>query len=93
MHGVIYRVPAHGGKATLWAGGEALRPSTFAGANGLKLHNGAVWATNLDKGTVLRIPVTARGTAGKIQVHATGMPSRPGRHTTVTGCRTTPLNR
>ncbi|MFJ9244785.1 SMP-30/gluconolactonase/LRE family protein [Streptomyces sp. NPDC101776] len=75
VHGVVYRVPARGGKATVWAKGEALRPSTFAGANGLKLHNGAVWATNLDKGTVLRIPLTARGTAGRIQVRATGMPS------------------
>ncbi|WP_307783272.1 hypothetical protein [Streptomyces sp. MBT53] len=75
VHGVIYRVPARGGKATVWAKGEALRPSTFAGANGLKLHNGAAWATNLDKGTVLRIPLTARGTAGRIQVRATGMPS------------------
>ena len=75
VHGVIYRLPARGGKATVWARGEALQPSTFAGANGLKLHNGAVWATNLDRGTVLRIPVTARGTAGDIQVRATGMPS------------------
>ncbi|MFI1035238.1 SMP-30/gluconolactonase/LRE family protein [Streptomyces sp. NPDC020951] len=75
VHGVIYRLPAQGGEATVWARGEALEPSTFAGANGLKLHNGAVWATNLDKGTVLRIPITARGTAGRIQVHATGMPS------------------
>ncbi|MFD5539722.1 SMP-30/gluconolactonase/LRE family protein [Streptomyces sp. NPDC127079] len=73
--GVIYRLPAHGGKATVWADDEALKPSTFAGANGLKLHRGAVWATNLDKGTVLRIPVTARGTAGPVQVRATGMPS------------------
>lgn len=75
VHGVIYRLPADGGKATVWARGEALEPSTFAGANGLKLHNGAVWATNLDKGTVLRIPITPRGTAGVIQVRATGMPS------------------
>ncbi|WOP38676.1 hypothetical protein RKE32_35415 [Streptomyces sp. Li-HN-5-13] len=75
VHGVIYRLPAHGGKATVWADDEALKPSTFAGANGLKLHHGAVWATNLDKGTVLRIPVTARGTAGPLQVRATGMPS------------------
>ncbi|MER5197252.1 hypothetical protein ACWD3J_29360 [Streptomyces sp. NPDC002755] len=59
----------------MWAEGETLQPSTFAGANGLKLHNGAVWATNLDKGTVRRIPVTARGTAGKVEVRATGMPS------------------
>ncbi|MFE1922361.1 SMP-30/gluconolactonase/LRE family protein [Streptomyces asoensis] len=75
VHGVVYRLPARGGEATVWARGEALEPSTFAGANGLKLHNGAVWATNLDKGTVLRIPVTAHGGAGRIQVHATGMPS------------------
>ncbi|MGW2521720.1 SMP-30/gluconolactonase/LRE family protein [Streptomyces sp. NPDC001617] len=75
VHGVIYRLPAHGGTATVWADDEALKPTTFAGANGLKLHHGAVWATNLDKGTVLRIPVTARGTAGPLQVRATGMPS------------------
>lgn len=75
VHGVIYRLPARGGKAVVWAKGRALEPSTFAGANGLKLHHGAVWATNLDKGTVLRIPVTRRGTAGRIQVRATGMPS------------------
>ncbi|TCR15240.1 hypothetical protein [Streptomyces sp. BK205] len=75
VHGVIYRLPADGGKAIVWARGEALEPSTFAGANGLKLHDGAVWATNLDKGTVLRIPITPRGTAGAIQVRATGMPS------------------
>ncbi|MER6133723.1 hypothetical protein [Streptomyces sp. NPDC001815] len=75
VHGVVYRVDARGGRATVWAEGEALRPSTFAGANGLKLHDGAVWVTNLDKGTILRIPVPARGTAKRIQVHATGMPS------------------
>lgn len=75
VHGVVYRLPARGGKVTVWARGAALEPSTFAGANGLKLHHGAVWATNLDKGTVLRIPVTARGTAGRIEVRATGMPS------------------
>ncbi|RPF38116.1 SMP-30/gluconolactonase/LRE family protein [Streptomyces sp. TLI_185] len=75
VHGVIYRLPARGGKAVVWAKGRALEPSSFAGANGLKLHNGAVWATNLDKGTVLRIPFTAGGAAGRIQVRATGMPS------------------
>jgi sugar lactone lactonase YvrE len=75
VHGVIYRVPVRGGKAVVWAEDEALEPSAFAGANGIKLHHGAVWATNLDKGTVLRIPVNARGTAGPVQVRATGMPS------------------
>ncbi|MFF0160405.1 hypothetical protein ACFYRY_23175 [Streptomyces sp. NPDC005263] len=75
VQGVVYRLPARGGKATVWAKGKQLEPTTFAGANGLKLHNGFIWATNLDRGTVLRIPVTASGTAGKIQVRATGMPS------------------
>ncbi|MFI9756183.1 hypothetical protein [Streptomyces collinus] len=75
VHGVIYRVPACGGTAAVWAEGDALKPSTFAGAIGLKLHNGAVWATNLDKGTVLRVPVTARGTAGPMQIRASGLPS------------------
>ncbi|WP_020138335.1 SMP-30/gluconolactonase/LRE family protein [Streptomyces sp. 351MFTsu5.1] len=75
VRGVIYSLPADGGRATVWARGKALEPSTFAGANGLKLHDGAVWATNLDKGTVLRIPVTPHGTAGRIEVHATGLPS------------------
>ncbi|RRR87529.1 SMP-30/gluconolactonase/LRE family protein [Streptomyces sp. RP5T] len=73
VHGVIYRLPVHGGKATVWAGGEALQPTTFAGANGIKLHNGAVWATNSDHGTVLRIPVTTRGSAGPVEVRAKGI--------------------
>ncbi|WP_103349585.1 hypothetical protein [Amycolatopsis sp. CA-128772] len=33
-------------------------------ANGLKLRGGAVWATNLDRGTVLRIPIRRDGRAG-----------------------------
>ncbi|MGW1749101.1 hypothetical protein ACWCRD_26510 [Streptomyces sp. NPDC002092] len=70
----IYRLSTRGGKAVVWVKGRDLEPSSFAGANGLKLHNGAVWATNLDKGTVLRIPVTAHGAAGRIQVRASGMP-------------------
>ncbi|MFF7051525.1 SMP-30/gluconolactonase/LRE family protein [Streptomyces griseorubiginosus] len=75
VRGVIYSLPADGGTATVWARGRALEPSTFAGVNGLKLHDGAVWATNLDEGTILRIPVTPRGTADRIEVRATGMPS------------------
>ena len=73
VHGVVYRVPACGGDPVVWARGDALQPSGFAGANGLKIHNGAVWVGNLDKGTVLRIPITRGGAAGAIQVHATGM--------------------
>ncbi|MFC9685205.1 SMP-30/gluconolactonase/LRE family protein [Streptomyces sp. NPDC056948] len=75
VHGVIYRVPAQGGKAAVWADDQALKPVSFAGANGIKVHNGAVWATNSDHGTVLRIPVTARGAAGPAEVRATGISS------------------
>ncbi len=64
VRGVIYRLPTRGGKATVWAKGTPLEPTTLAGANGLKLHNGSVWATNLDRGTMLRIPVTARAPQG-----------------------------
>lgn len=73
VHGVIYSIPAGGGKATVWADTAALKPTTFAGANGIELHNGAVWATNSDRGTVLRIPVTTRGTAGPVEVRAEGI--------------------
>ena len=41
--------------------------------NGLKIHDGAIWATNLDKGTVLRIPILPNGTAGAVQIKATGL--------------------
>jgi len=70
--GVIWRVKTSGGKPAVWARGAALEPDGFLGANGLKLHNGAVWTTNLDKGTVLRIPMLATGSAGNIQVKSRG---------------------
>lgn len=45
----------------------------FLGANGLKIHDGAVWVTNLDQGTVLRIPVQRDGRAGAVRIRATGL--------------------
>ncbi|MGW7313550.1 SMP-30/gluconolactonase/LRE family protein [Streptomyces sp. NPDC054865] len=71
--GTIWRVPASGGTATAWSTDPALAPAGFLGANGLKIHKGALWATNLDKGTVLRIPVLADGRAGTARVTATGL--------------------
>jgi hypothetical protein len=71
--GVIWRVPASGGTPTVWASGPALAPAGFLGANGLKVHDGAVWATNTDRGTVLRIPIGPGGAAGPIQTIATGL--------------------
>jgi DNA-binding beta-propeller fold protein YncE len=54
--GVIWRVPASGGTPTQWASGPELAPAGFLGANGLKIHDNAVWVTNTDQGTILRIP-------------------------------------
>ncbi|MEU8723213.1 hypothetical protein ACFV27_04290 [Streptomyces antimycoticus] len=73
--GRVWRVGSHGGTATLWAAGEDFAPTHFFGANGVKVHNGAVWVSNLDRGTILRIPQTERGTAGPHQVMASGLDS------------------
>lgn len=70
VHGVIRRVPAGGGTATVWADGTELAPAGFLGANGLKVHNGAVWVSNLDRGTVIRYPVRRNGAAGPARIKA-----------------------
>ncbi|WP_344332882.1 hypothetical protein, partial [Kitasatospora putterlickiae] len=71
--GTVWRVPAGGGTPVKWATAPELAPAGFLGANGIKIHNGAAWVTNLDKGTVLRIPITGRGAAGPVQTRATGL--------------------
>ncbi|WP_214663676.1 hypothetical protein [Streptomyces rapamycinicus] len=71
--GTVWRVPTSGGIATAWSTDPALAPAGFLGANGLKIHNGAVWATNLDKGTIVRIPMLPGGRAGTALVTATGL--------------------
>ncbi|WP_030246644.1 hypothetical protein [Streptomyces sp. NRRL S-350] len=71
--GTVWRVPTGGGTLTRWATAPELAAVKFLGANGIKVHDGAVWVSNLDQGTVLRIPVTRRGTAGPVQTRATGL--------------------
>jgi hypothetical protein len=71
--GVVWRVPITGGPAAGWAGGPALAPRGFFGANGLKVGDGAVWVSNDDQGTLLRIPITAGGRPGAIQTMASGL--------------------
>lgn len=73
--GKVWRVRPHSGTATVWADGPDLAPIDFFGANGVKVHNGAVWVSNIDHGTIVRIPLTGRGTAGKPQIKATGLDS------------------
>ncbi|MEU0391882.1 hypothetical protein ABZ208_03665 [Streptomyces sp. NPDC006208] len=71
--GTVWRVPTGGGTAEAWSTDPALAPAGFLGANGLKIHNGAVWATNLDKGTVVRVSILADGRSGTARVTATGL--------------------
>jgi len=70
LKGTIWAVPVAGGQARAWLTDQALAPVPTAslrfGVNGLRYHNGAVWVTNFDTGTLLRIPVTAAGKPGCI---------------------------
>ncbi|MEZ0090947.1 hypothetical protein [Streptacidiphilus sp. EB129] len=71
--GTVWSVPTAGGTPTAWSTAPELGPHGFLGANGLKIHNGAVWATNTDKGTVVRIPILRDGRAGSARTEATGL--------------------
>ncbi|XVS66526.1 SMP-30/gluconolactonase/LRE family protein [Actinosynnema sp. CA-299493] len=70
--GTITTVPLRGGTAAVWSAAPELAATGFLGANGVKVRGGAVWATNLDQGTVLRIPVR-RGGPGDVEVRARGL--------------------
>ncbi|MEV0221194.1 hypothetical protein [Streptomyces sp. NPDC050704] len=79
LKGTIWSVPVAGGAATPWLTDTALAPvpteALPIGANGLRFHNGALWATNFNKGTLLQIPVTPAGTPGSIRQIAGGLPN------------------
>lgn len=71
---VIWRASITNGRVTAWAAGPQLAPNGGLGANGLKLHDGAVWVSNTQLGTLLRIPIRPDGSAGPIETAATGLP-------------------
>ncbi|MWK39870.1 hypothetical protein GEV43_41870 [Actinomadura sp. J1-007] len=71
--GRIWQAPLSGGRASVWSADPALAPAGFFGANGMKIHHGAVWASNSDHGTVVRIPMTKDGGSGRAEVRATGL--------------------
>lgn len=79
LKGIIWSVPVSGGSATPWLTDAALAPvpteALPIGANGLRFHNGALWISNFNKGTLLRVPVTATGTAGHIRQVTGGLPN------------------
>ncbi|MDJ0382375.1 SMP-30/gluconolactonase/LRE family protein [Streptomyces sp. G-G2] len=71
--GTISSVPTAGGTPRTWSNAPELASTGFLGANGLKVRGGALWATNLDRGTLLRVPVLRGGNAGAAETRATGL--------------------
>ena len=72
MLGTISTVALDGGRVEVWSSAPELAATGFLGANGIKVRAGAVWATNLDQGTLLRIPLR-HGRPGPVRVAATGL--------------------
>jgi hypothetical protein len=72
--GTVWTVPLRGGAREVWSTATELAPAGFLGANGAKLHDGALWVTNLDRGTVLRFPIRPDGRAGTPRIKASGLP-------------------
>jgi hypothetical protein len=79
--GVVWRIPVAGGKATVWASGPALQKISLFGANGVVVHDDAVWVSNTDQGTMVEIPIRRDGTAGPIRTAASGFPGDIGSFT------------
>jgi len=71
--GVVWRVPAAGGAPVIWASGPALQKISLFGANGIAVHGHAVWVSNTDQGTIVKIPICADGSAGPIRTVVTGL--------------------
>lgn len=70
VHGIVWRVPITGGTPVAWASGGSLTSNGGFAANGVKVHNGAVWVSNTMRGLLLRIPVERGGMAGPMQTKA-----------------------
>ena len=71
--GTVWTVPITGGTPTAWSTAPELASTGFLGANGAKVHDGALWVSNLDQGTLLRIPVRPGNRAGAPQIKASGL--------------------
>ncbi|MFH8622597.1 hypothetical protein ACH4A8_11910 [Streptomyces vietnamensis] len=76
-YGTVWSLPLTDRTPTAWATGAALEPTVDNpfGANGLKIHHGAVWVSNTARATLLRIPFQEDGTAGPIETRSTGLTS------------------
>ncbi|MDX6355904.1 MAG: hypothetical protein QOF98_2807 [Streptomyces sp.] len=74
-YGTVWKVSLKTGKAVLWAQGTEFQSITVGGkgANGIKVHDGAVWVSNTSSGVLLRVPIKKDGTAGTVTTQATGV--------------------
>jgi sugar lactone lactonase YvrE len=81
--GVVWRIPSSGREATVWASGPALQKISLFGANGVTVHDNAVWVSNTDQGTIVDIPIHGDGTAGPIRPVVSGFPADIGSFTVV----------
>lgn len=73
--GVVWRFSDRGRvRAAVWASDAKLRPTGVfgLGANGVKVHSGAVWVSNSDQKSLMRIPIRRDGTAGAVETTFTG---------------------
>jgi hypothetical protein len=68
----VWRVSVDGGAPVAWVSDAALARTSFLGANGIAIHDDAVWVSNTDKGTIVRIPIRDDGTAGPVRTVVTG---------------------
>jgi hypothetical protein len=75
--GTVWKASLRSGTASIWAQGAKLEPlnNPGFGANGIKVHDGAVWVSNTDQGTLMRIPIDSHGTAGVVTTVAQGLPA------------------
>ncbi|MFD8690226.1 SMP-30/gluconolactonase/LRE family protein [Streptomyces sp. NPDC059651] len=71
--GTVWTVPTGGGTPTAWSTAPELASTGFLGVNGAKVHDAALWVSNLDQGTLLRIPVLPGNRAGAPQTRASGL--------------------
>jgi len=69
----VWRVPVAGGAPVAWISDATLAKTSFIGANGIAVHGQAVWVSNTDMGTIVRVPIQADGTAGPVRTVVTGM--------------------
>ncbi|GAB2626733.1 hypothetical protein Aab01nite_79570 [Paractinoplanes abujensis] len=69
--GAVYAVTTTG-RVRVFSTDAALAPAGFFGVNGAKIRGGHLYVSNLDRGTLLRTPLSGRG-AGVFTTIATGL--------------------